>query len=289
MKTKINSETLLLLRFPFSFFLLPISLFSFYYIRPEVDLKFGLVIFIWHILVFPSSNAYNSFHDRDEGPIGGLKSPPKPTKAILTIANVFDMSAIFLASLIDLYYSGFVLVYILASRLYSNRKIRLKKHPFTGFLIVFVLQGAWVFLGNFFAFDSGSMILGKKVVFPALAASFFIGTIYPLTQIYQHDSDAKDGVRTLSMLLGKRGTFMFSAIMFLLSTFFIYLSFNGDASNVNFILFNLVMLPATLYFLVWAFRSFRDIRHVNFRNTMNMLLLSSFLNNVFFIILLIKK
>ena len=289
MKTKINSETLLLLRFPFSFFLLPISLFSFYYIRPVLDLRFWLVIFIWHILVFPSSNAYNSFHDRDDGPIGGLKSPPKPTKALLYISNIFDISAICLASLIDLYFSGFVLIYILASRLYSNRKIRLKKYPLTGFLIVFVLQGAWVFLGNFFAFDSGHLILSKNVVFPALAASFFIGTVYPLTQIYQHDSDAKDGVRTLSMLLGKRGTFVFSAIMFLLSTVFIYLSFNEDVSNVNFILFNLVMFPATLYFLVWAFRSFRESRHVNFRNTMTMLVLSSFLNNVFFIILLIKK
>jgi len=57
----------------------------------------------------------------------------------------------------------------------------------------------------------------------------------------------------------------------------------------NFILFNLIMMPATVYFLFWAFRSFRENRHVNFKNTMTMLVLSSVLNNVFFIILLIKK
>lgn len=282
-------NTIQLLRFPFSLFLLPISLFSFYYIRPQPDLRFWLVIFIWHILVFPSSNGYNSFNDRDEGPIGGLKSPPKPTKSLLFVSNVLDLTAVVLAMMINPAFCVFVLIYIIASRLYSNRRIRLKKYPITGFLIVFILQGAWIFIANFFAFDSSAMISERPVLYSAIAASFFIGTVYPLTQIYQHESDEKDGVKTLSMVLGKRGTFVFSAIMFFLSTVFVYLTFNNDTSMENFILFNLIMMPATVYFLFWAFRSFRENRHVNFKNTMTMLVLSSVLNNVFFIILLIKK
>lgn len=282
-------NTIQLLRFPFSLFLLPISLFSFYYIQPQPDLKFWLVIFIWHILVFPSSNGYNSFNDEDDGPIGGLKSPPKPTRSLLIVSNILDLTAVVLAMMINPAFCGFVLIYIIASRLYSNRNIRLKKYPIKGFLIVFILQGAWIFIANFFAFDSSYMIAEPQVVYSAIAASFFIGTVYPLTQIYQHESDEKDGVKTLSMVLGKRGTFVFSAIMFFLSTVFVYLTFNNDTSMENFILFNLIMMPATIYFLIWAFRSFRENRHVNFKNTMTMLVLSSVLNNVFFIILLIKK
>jgi hypothetical protein len=40
-------------------------------------------------------------------------------------------------------------------------------------------------------------------------ASLFIGSVYPLTQIYQHEADKKDGVTTISYKLGYVGTFFF--------------------------------------------------------------------------------
>src|ERR1035437_259181 len=133
-------NTIKLLRFPFSAFLLPISLFSFYYIHPEINYQLFLVLVIWHILVFPSSNGYNSYNDRDEGPIGGLASPPKPTKLLLYVSTIFDGTAILLSLLINNYFAIFVFIYIVSSRLYSNRNIRLKKYPIIGFLVVFFFQ-----------------------------------------------------------------------------------------------------------------------------------------------------
>lgn len=281
-------NTIKLLRFRFSIFLLPISLFSFFYIHPEINYHLFLVLITWHILVFPSSNGYNSYHDQDDGPIGGLASPPKPTKSLLHVSNLMDGSAILLSLLVNIYFAIFVTVYIIASRLYSNRTIRLKKFPIVGFLVVFFFQGAWVFCANIFALSSSALFSNTSVVFSAIASSFFIGTLYPLTQIYQHEADQNDGVKTLSMLLGKTGTFIFSAFMFSMATFFIYFSFhNGRAIN-NFWLFIVVMLPATVFFLIWAVRSFKNSAHVNFKNTMTMLVLSSLLNNIFFLILLLK-
>lgn len=281
-------NTIKLLRFPFSIFLLPISLFSFFYIQPEINYQLFLVLIIWHILVFPSSNGYNSYHDQDDGPIGGLSSPPKPTKLLLYLSNFMDGTAILLSLLINNYFALFVVVYIIASRLYSNRKIRLKKFPITGFLVVFFFQGAWVFCANVFALSSITLFLNQSVVFSAIASSFFIGTIYPLTQIYQHEADRKDGVKTLSMLLGRKGTFIFSGVMFSMATLFIYFSFHNSHALNNFWLFNIVMLPATLYFLTWAVISFKNSAQINFKNTMAMLVLSSLLNNIYFLILLIK-
>ena len=281
-------NTIKLLRFPFSIFLLPISLFSFFYIHPQIDYKLILVLIIWHVLVFPSSNGYNSYHDRDEGPIGGLAAPPKATKLLLYIANIFDGAAILLSLLVDFYFAGFVLVYIISSRLYSNRSIRLKKFPVIGFLVVFIFQGAWVFSANLFAFSNSALLMNSSVVYATIASSFFIATIYPITQIYQHEADEKDGVKTLSMMLGMKGTFVFSAFMFSLATFFIYLSFHNDTTLTNFWIFNIVMLPATLYFLSWATRSFKNNAHINFKNAMIMLVLSAFLNNLYFFILLDK-
>ena len=281
-------NTIKLLRLPFSLFLLPISLFSFFYIQPEINLKFFLVLIIWHILVFPSSNGYNSYHDQDDGPIGGLESPPQPTKQLLYVSNFMDGLAILLSFLVTTSFAIFVVVYILLSRLYSNRKIRLKKFPITGFLVVFIFQGAWIFCSNIFALSSSTLFSNQSVIFSAIASSFFIGTIYPITQIYQHDADSKDGVKTLSILLGKKGTFIFSAIMFSMATLFVYLSFNNDNVINNFWLFNIIMLPSTLFFLSWAFKSFQNTAHINFKNTMTMLALSSLLTNVYFLILLIK-
>jgi 1,4-dihydroxy-2-naphthoate octaprenyltransferase len=280
-------DTVKLLRFPFSIFLLPVSLFSFFYIHPAINYQFILVIAIWHLLVFPSSNGYNSYNDRDEGPIGGLASPPKPTKLLLHVSTIMDSVAIALSFLVNVYFTLFVAGYIIASRLYSNRSIRLKKFPVIGFLVVFIFQGAWIFCANIFALSSTNLFSDSSVLFSAIASSFFIATIYPLTQIYQHESDATDGVKTLSMLLGIRGTFLFSASMFSIANVFVYLSFHKSQLN-NFWLFNIIMLPSTVYFLSWAFRSFKNVMQVNFKNTMIMLVMSSLLNNLFFVILLLK-
>lgn len=281
-------NTIKLLRFPFSIFLLPVSLFSFFYIQPAANYQPFLLLAIWHILVFPSSNGYNSYHDQDEGPIGGLAAPPKSTKLLLHLSNLMDGTAILLSFLINHYFAFFVAVYIIASRLYSNRSIRLKKFPIIGFFVVFIFQGAWIFCANIFALSSSDLFSNKSVLFSAIASSFFIATIYPLTQIYQHEADHKDGVKTLSMLLGIKGTFLFSMFMFSTATFFIYLSFHTSDAINNFWLFNIVMLPATIYFLSWMLKSFKNAAHVNFKNTMGMLVLCSLLNNLFFLILLLK-
>jgi 1,4-dihydroxy-2-naphthoate octaprenyltransferase len=281
-------DTIKLLRFPFSIFLLPVSLFSFFYIQPTSNYKLFLLLAIWHLLAFPSSNGYNSYHDQDDGPIGGLAAPPKATKLLLYVSNLMDGTAILLSFLINNYFAFFVAVYIIASRFTVIEIFVFKKFPIIGFFIVFIFQGAWIFCANIFALSSSDLFSNPSVIFSAIASSFFIATIYPLTQIYQHEADHKDGVKTLSMLLGIKGTFIFSMFMFSIATIFIYFAFHDNDAINNFWLFNVLMLPATLYFLFWALKSFKNVAHVNFKNTMIMLVLSALLNNLFFLILLFK-
>ncbi len=281
-------HSLILLRFPFSLFLLPVSLFSLLFISPHFSGSIALMLAIWHLLIFPSSNGYNSFHDRDTGPVGGLPAPPQPTACLLVFCNIMDTVALFLSVLISWQFLIFTGLYIIASRLYSNRKIRLKKFPFIGFLIVFIFQGAWVFLGNIAGIKPENHIISSSIIFAALACSFFIGSLYPITQIYQHKEDKEDGVVSLSMFLGKKNTFLFSGFMFLVATLFIFFTFNRTEGIFNFWLFNIVMLPSVIFFLAWAVRSFKNISNINFRNTMIMVILSSCLINIYFLILLIK-
>jgi 1,4-dihydroxy-2-naphthoate octaprenyltransferase len=279
-------DTIKLLRLPFSIFLLPVTLFSFYYIKPGFSFSSVLVFLTWHVLVFPSSNGYNSWNDKDTGPIGSLAKPPQPPSLLLHVCNVMDLLALAASLYVSLYFFICVAGYIIASRLYSSRGVRLKKYPVIGFLIVFIFQGAWIFSGNVLALSGWPLLLDNNVVTAAITTSFFVGTVYPLTQIYQHQQDNADGVKTLSMLLGIKGTFIFSGLMFLIVSLLIARGFSNEPRI--FFLFNVVMLLSALYFMWWAIVSFKNSSRVNFKNAMIMLVLASLSNNIFFIILLNK-
>lgn len=277
------------LRFPFSYLLLPVFLLAIL-IHPGVEWKFDtiLLFFILHILVYPSSNAYNSLQDKDEGSIGLIKNPLPADKKLSWISLFMDISAVLLSVIISKHTALYVLIYILASRLYSYRNIRLKQYPFIGFLIVFVFQGAWIFFLVHHAMGPTYTPGIDTFYIPALvASSCLIGSIYPLSQIYQHDSDIADGVITISYILGKRGTFIFSGLLFLIGSFLLlYTAFR--ANEINFIYSYLTFqLPSLIYFNYWFFKVIKNEKEANFKHTMRMSLISATCMNAFFIFILI--
>ena len=120
-----KQSTFLHLRIPFSFFLLPIFLFA-WAIEPKVDaLLFGVAFFIIHFLLYPASNVYNSYFDKDEQSIGGLKEPPKVSKEMYTYALIFDAAAVILGFLfINFTFALLLFIYGLVSKAYSHPTIQ---------------------------------------------------------------------------------------------------------------------------------------------------------------------
>jgi 1,4-dihydroxy-2-naphthoate octaprenyltransferase len=47
-----------------------------------------LIFLILHLLVYPASNGYNSYMDRDTSPIGGLQNPMEPTRQLFFVTVV---------------------------------------------------------------------------------------------------------------------------------------------------------------------------------------------------------
>ncbi len=260
---------LLHLRFPFSIFLMPVFLFAICFEKwGDFTLEVGILFLILHLLVYPSSNAYNSFMDRDEGSIGGLKNPPKVTKCLFYVSILFDTVAISWSFLVLNFEVSWLMVsYILASRAYSYRGIRLKKYPILGYLTVSIFQGVVVFwmvrmqMGN-----DEAVVLGSMIAF------LLVGAGYPLTQIYQHEQDKRDGVITLSAKLGLRGTFIFSGVLFFLLGLFLtfYLFQNSNYPWWSIGLSMLVLFPVGWVFGRWMKDSFGSAEHANFHNTMKM-------------------
>ena len=280
----LHRSTIQLLRFHFSLFLLPVYLFALSQ-APAINVKNALLcFFILHLLVYPSSNGYNSYMDRDETPIGGLAAPLPPTKQLFHVSLVMDGLAVLLSLLISPAFAAGILLYILASRAYSYRGIRLKKFPVIGFLTVFLFQGALVFALSSHAATGRSLLLTPLV--PLLLSSLLIGALYPLTQIYQHEEDRSDGVTTISYLLGKRGTFLFSMLLFLAATAGMYLLFRQQERLNFFGLYLLYLLPVVLFFLYWMSRVWKDEGAADFRNSLRMNLLSTLCTTAFFVTLI---
>lgn len=269
----LQRSTVQLLRLHFSLFLLPVYLFAISQL-PVVNWRRALFVFlILHFLVYPSSNGYNSYMDRDDTPIGGLKNPLQPTRQLLYTTIVMDVIALILSFAISYVFALGILFYILASRAYSYRGIRLKQYPVIGFLVVFIFQGAVIF---FITYCTASQPQTLAVpLLPAIASSLLIGASYPLTQIYQHQQDKEDGVLTLSYLLGKRGTFIFTLLLFTMAAACMFIIFKQAQTMNFFLLFLLSMLPVVLFFLNWFYRVWKNEKAADFTNSLRMNIVST--------------
>jgi 1,4-dihydroxy-2-naphthoate octaprenyltransferase len=280
-----KKSTIQLLRFHFSFFLMPVYWFA----LSQTDIVSWphaiLVFAILHLLVYPASNGYNSYMDRDDTPIGGIEKPLQPTRQLFYTTIFMDVVSMTLSLLISVYFAAGILLYILASRAYSYRGIRLKQYPIIGYLTVVVFQGAV----TFWLVCHGSSI-EKTIVVPwqtMLAASLLIGGFYPLTQIYQHKADKEDGVTTISYLLGYKRTFIFTAIVYAIAFSVLAYWFIATLQQTNFFVLQFFFLPVLVYFFIWAKKVWKDNAAANFKHTMQMNLLASVCTNLAFITILI--
>jgi len=248
-----------------------------------------LIFFILHGLVYPASNGYNSYMDRDTGPIGGVANPLLPTRQLFVVTLVMDGLALLLGLFIGLYFSAGLLCYILASRAYSWRGTRLKKYPWAGYLTVITCQGALVFLLVYQgSHPAGGAWVGLQGTGEAMVAcSLLLGGFYPLTQIYQHKADQKDGVRTLSLVLGYRGSFVFTGIVYSIAVLLLADYFLSTLQVIEFCVLATCMLPVIVYFFIWAVKVWKDPAQANYTHTMRMNLLASVCTNVGFIAVLV--
>ena len=280
-------STLQLLRFHFSFFLMPVYWFAVSQVKNINWMNALLVFVILHLLVYPASNGYNSYMDRDTTPVGGIQNPMQPAKLLFYTTLFMDAAALLLSFTISPIFSIGIFFYILASRAYSYRKIRLKKYPVIGYLIVIIFQGAVIF---FLVYQGTSSNLSLQIpVLALIASSLLIGGFYPLTQIYQHKEDYEDGVITISYKLGYKGTFIFTGIVYALAFVTLGWYFYLKAAIFKFIILQIFMLPIIVYFFNWFAKVLKSNSEANFKNTMRMNVIASVFTNLAFITLLILK
>jgi 1,4-dihydroxy-2-naphthoate octaprenyltransferase len=239
-----------------------------------------------HLFLYPSSNGYNSYYDKDEESIGGLKRPPKVSKDLLGWSLVFFGIALALGAWINWEFASMLGLYGLVSMAYSHPSIRLKKYPWISWAIAGLFQGYFTFAMAYAGLSNlgWEVLLKPHVLIPGFLTSLMLWGNYPLTQVYQHGEDARRGDRTLSLLLGIKGTFIFSALLFAGTTaaFIWYFLGKGQSHIVGYYL--AAMAPIGLFFLLWMGFIFRESeKYATYSWAMGMNFLSAIALNAFFI------
>ncbi|QHV98043.1 UbiA family prenyltransferase [Spirosoma endbachense] len=273
------------LRVPFSFFLLPMFWFAISQSATPDITKSIIVLLVVHLLLYPASNAYNSYFDKDEGSIGGLETPPPVDKDLYWVSWVLDGVALLLGMFVNWPFVLYLLVYGFVTKAYSHDRIRLKKYPILSWFLISILQGGLTYIMTYISINDLplSTITEPKLLFGGLLATLNLMALYPVTQVYQHEEDARRGDMTISRMMGIRGTFLSAVILYALSLIGFYTYFDGSYVVLLYLAF---LFPAVVFFLRWFWLVYRDSSLANYRTTMRMMWISSIGLNSFFLVLI---
>jgi 1,4-dihydroxy-2-naphthoate octaprenyltransferase len=202
------------LRLPFSLVLSPLYLWGAYLALPApLDwLRLGLGYFVVHGLLYGGMNAYNSYWDRDEGPIGALADPPPVDRSTLAVGVAAKGAALVLALALGLRFAALAAAAAALSVLYSHPRWRWKERPPLAALTVFVGQGVLGVLWGWTAAAPARGLGGTELAGVAGAALWTLG-FYALTGVYQIEGDVRRGVTTLAVALGVDGSFGWAAAL----------------------------------------------------------------------------
>lgn len=178
--------------------------------------QFWLQFLNIHVLLFGGATAYNSYWDKDEGPIGGLKNPPKMTRWMWVVSLLIQFIGLAWAWTIGLSYTIIYMVSLILFWLYSTPHARWKGHPVLSMIAIGFSTGTNSFLLGYLAGGGESLTLNEGVI--ALGVACIILSLYPASQIFQIEEDSARGDQTFAMEYGLKGIRIFYTFMFLIGT-----------------------------------------------------------------------
>jgi 4-hydroxybenzoate polyprenyltransferase len=143
--------------------------------------------------------ALNSAFDRDEGDIAYLRNPPPPPRKLAGFALGLMTAGLVGSLLLPPLYRVVYAICLALSVLYSVPPFRLKAVAGADWLINMAGFGTLTPLAGWAATGRP---LGATDAVLLLAFCPLFAALYPLTQLYQLEEDARRGDRTLALMLG---------------------------------------------------------------------------------------
>jgi len=157
-----------------------------------------------HLFLYGGTTAFNSYYDRDEGPVGGMLEPPAVTAGLLPFSLIVQALGLPLALAVGWRFALAWLLLFLIFTAYSHPAVRLKARPIGALAAIALGQGAVGFALGWLAAAPAARLLSAEGLRGMLSTALVIVGLYVVTQSYQTLEDRRRGDRTLSVMLGPR-------------------------------------------------------------------------------------
>lgn len=165
-----------------------------------------------HLLLFGGATAYNSYWDKDEGPVGGLKNPPEMRRWMWAASLFLQAAGLIVALRQEFWFAVTYFISIILFWLYSSPHFRWKGTPLKSLFAIGVSTGANSVLMGYFAAGGQSPV--TDVWDAALGVMLMLLSLYPVSQLYQLDEDIRRGDQTFAIQFGFAGVIQFFVVAF---------------------------------------------------------------------------
>lgn len=199
------------LRLNFNLLLTPIYLWGALLAGGELgSAAFWLGYFALHVFLYGGTTAFNSYYDRDEGPIGGMLEPPAVDRGLLSFSLAWQALGLLLALRVNFPFALAYLALFLIATAYSHPLTRFKASPAAALLAVALGQGAVGFAAGWLVFRPSGLLEADALV-GMLTTALVVTGLYVVTQSYQTSADRARGDLTLPVLWGARRALLAAA------------------------------------------------------------------------------
>lgn len=176
------------------------------------DPRFWLGFLALHLFLYGGTTAFNSYYDRDEGPIGGLLRPPPVDRGLLRFSLIVQALGLVPAALVG---PGFLLAWFalfLVFTAYSHPAVRLKARPGPALAAIALGQGSLGFACGWLAVAPAAGLWSRSGVTGLLSTPLVVAGLYLVTQSYQVAEDRGRGDVSLAVLLGARSALLWALL-----------------------------------------------------------------------------
>ncbi|MEK6895120.1 MAG: UbiA family prenyltransferase [Nanoarchaeota archaeon] len=168
-------------------------------------------------LLWSGVTLFNSYYDKDDKPVAGLKNPPKVNKSLFYGSIIFKLLALILALFINKIFLALTIITIILSFLYSHRFFRFKSN---GFVALF-----FNFIAGFLTFLSASSLsnlslLKYNILLGSFSSGFFLMSIYLMMQVHQIKDDKERGDISYALMFGRNRALITSILFLILAGLF---------------------------------------------------------------------
>ena len=211
----------------------------------KIDFAIFVAFISWLLLTF-GANLFNDYFDKDKQALIGLPKPTPVTIEILYAAYFVKALGLLLSIIyLPIYFTLIYIIGVLASIVYSGKKVRIKSKAKTSIFFSLASGSASYFSILIVIYQPNYYLDTRTIIIHLLgmvASGLFLSAFHIITQIHQKKEDESRGDNTLTVMYGKKKALL-TAIAFLsLSSLILIYLFWTEVSYIIVVIFIIQIL-----------------------------------------------